>query len=92
MPQEESRERFEESLEVILRAWTNERLSYQGRYFRVQDVQLTPKPVQKPHPPIRIAANSPDTFAIAGRLGLPDFRLAAYQSARQVTRILAHTP
>ena len=73
VPQEESRERFEESLEVILRAWTNERLSYQGRYFRVQDVQLTPKPVQKPHPPIRIAANSPDTFAIAGRLGLPIF-------------------
>lgn len=73
VPQEESRERFEESLEVILRGWTSERLSYQGKYFRVRDVRLTPQPVQKPYPPIRIAANSPDTFAIAGQLGLPIF-------------------
>jgi alkanesulfonate monooxygenase SsuD/methylene tetrahydromethanopterin reductase-like flavin-dependent oxidoreductase (luciferase family) len=73
VPQEESRERFEESLEVILRAWTSERLSYEGKYFRVQDVRLTPQPLQKPYPPIRIAANSPDTFAIAGQLGLPIF-------------------
>jgi alkanesulfonate monooxygenase SsuD/methylene tetrahydromethanopterin reductase-like flavin-dependent oxidoreductase (luciferase family) len=73
VPQEESRERFEESLEVILRAWTTERLSYQGKYFRVQDVRVTPQPVQRPYPPIRIAANSPDTFAIAGQLGLPIF-------------------
>jgi alkanesulfonate monooxygenase SsuD/methylene tetrahydromethanopterin reductase-like flavin-dependent oxidoreductase (luciferase family) len=73
VPQEESRERFEESLEVILQAWTSERLSYEGKYFRVQDVRLTPQPVQKPYPPIRIAANSPDTFAIAGQLGLPIF-------------------
>jgi alkanesulfonate monooxygenase SsuD/methylene tetrahydromethanopterin reductase-like flavin-dependent oxidoreductase (luciferase family) len=67
--QEESRERFEESREVILRAWTSERLSYEGKYFRVQDVRLTPQPVQKPYPPIRIAAYSSDTFAIAGQLG-----------------------
>jgi alkanesulfonate monooxygenase SsuD/methylene tetrahydromethanopterin reductase-like flavin-dependent oxidoreductase (luciferase family) len=73
VPQEESRERFEESLEVILRAWTSDRLSYEGKHFRVQDVRLSPQPVQKPHPPIRIAANSPDTFAIAGHLGLPIF-------------------
>jgi len=67
--QEESRERFEESREVILRAWTSERLSYEGKYFRVQDVRLTPQPVQKPYPPIRIAAYSSDTFAIVGQLG-----------------------
>jgi len=73
VPQEESRERFEEALEVIVRAWTSERLSYQGKYFRVQDLLLTPKPVQRPHPPIRVAANSPETFAIAGREGLPIF-------------------
>jgi alkanesulfonate monooxygenase SsuD/methylene tetrahydromethanopterin reductase-like flavin-dependent oxidoreductase (luciferase family) len=73
VPMEESRDRFEESLEIILRAWTSERLSYQGKHFHVQDLTLAPKPVQKPYPPIRIAANSPDTFAIAGQLGLPIF-------------------
>jgi alkanesulfonate monooxygenase SsuD/methylene tetrahydromethanopterin reductase-like flavin-dependent oxidoreductase (luciferase family) len=73
IPQEESRERFEEALEVILKAWTSDRLSYQGAYFHAQDLAVVPKPIQKPHPPIRLAANSPDTFAIAGRLGFPIF-------------------
>ncbi len=73
VPQEESRERFEEALEVILAAWTSERLSYHGRYFQAENLSVVPKPLQKPHPPIRLAANSPDTFAIAGRLGFPIF-------------------
>ncbi|MBV8477278.1 MAG: LLM class flavin-dependent oxidoreductase, partial [Acidobacteria bacterium] len=73
VPQEESRDRFEESLQMIQRAWTDERLTYEGKYFRVKDLPLAPKPVQQPHPPIRIAANSPDTFAIAGQLGFPIF-------------------
>ena len=73
IPQEESRDRFEEALEVILQAWMNERFSYHGRYFHAQDLTVVPKPLQKPHPPLRLAANSPDTFAIAGRLGSPIF-------------------
>lgn len=73
IPQEESRERFEEALDVILKAWTTDRLTYQGRYFHADNLAVVPKPLQKPHPPIRLAANSPDTFVIAGRLGLPIF-------------------
>ena len=73
VPQEESRERFEEALDVILKAWTTERLTYHGRYFQADNLAVVPKPLQKPHPPIRLAANSPDTFTIAGRLGLPIF-------------------
>lgn len=71
--QEESRERFEEALEVILKAWTNDTFSYRGKYFQAEDLSVVPKPLQKPHPPLRLAANSPDTFAIGGRLGLPIF-------------------
>ena len=73
IPQEESRERFEEGLDFILQAWTHESFSYQGKYFRAQDLTLVPRPIQTPHPPIRIAANSPDTFPIAGRRGLSIF-------------------
>ncbi|MBI3247051.1 MAG: LLM class flavin-dependent oxidoreductase [Deltaproteobacteria bacterium] len=73
VPQEESRERFEEALEVIVKAWTNERFSYHGKYFHAEDLSVVPRPLQKPHPPLRLAANSPDTFSIAGRLGLPIF-------------------
>jgi alkanesulfonate monooxygenase SsuD/methylene tetrahydromethanopterin reductase-like flavin-dependent oxidoreductase (luciferase family) len=69
VPRDESRERFEEALEIILRAWTEERLSYKGRFFEVSDVALAPKPLQKPHPPLRIAANSPETAQFAGGKG-----------------------
>jgi alkanesulfonate monooxygenase SsuD/methylene tetrahydromethanopterin reductase-like flavin-dependent oxidoreductase (luciferase family) len=71
--QEESRERFEEALEVIIQAWSHERFSYQGKYLSVRDLELVPRPVQRPYPPIRLAANSPDTFASAGQRGFPIF-------------------
>jgi len=73
IPQEESRDRFEEALDFILQAWTQERFSFQGKYFRTPDLTVVPKPVQAPHPPVRIAANSPDTFPLAARRRLPIF-------------------
>src|SRR5712691_1050650 len=54
--QAESRERMLESLEMILRAWTSERLSFQGKFYHINDLSVVPKPVQQPHPPIRVAA------------------------------------
>ena len=73
IPQEESRARFEEALNFILAAWTNESFSFNGKYFRAHDLRLTPRPLQQPHPPIRIAANSPDTFPFAAERRLPIF-------------------
>jgi len=73
VPIEESRERFEESLAVIRQAWTSDRLTFEGKYLHVKDLQVFPRPIQQPHPPLRIAANSPETYTIAGRLGLPIF-------------------
>ena len=70
---EESRERFTESLDVIRTAWTQERFSYKGQYFQAEDLAVVPRPIQKPQPPIRMAANSPDSFAMAGQLGLSIF-------------------
>ena len=69
IPLEESRERFLEFLEFTIKAWTQEEVSFKGKYFSVADLNLTPKPIQTPHPPIRIASNSPDTFEMVGRLG-----------------------
>jgi alkanesulfonate monooxygenase SsuD/methylene tetrahydromethanopterin reductase-like flavin-dependent oxidoreductase (luciferase family) len=95
VPREESRERFEESLAIIRKAWENERFSFYGRFYKVTDIALAPKPLQKPHPPIRIAANSPDTAEFAGARGydvmaaspinpLPRFydHIAIYREAR----------
>lgn len=70
---EESRERFEESLDVIHKAWTTESFSHSGKYYQIPETSVVPKPLQKPHPPIRVAANSPDTAVFAGKARYPVF-------------------
>jgi alkanesulfonate monooxygenase SsuD/methylene tetrahydromethanopterin reductase-like flavin-dependent oxidoreductase (luciferase family) len=69
----ESQARFREALEIIRLAWTGEPFSYDGQFYRVQDATVVPRPYQVPHPPIRMATTSDETFPIAGRLGLPIF-------------------
>ncbi len=73
IPYAESRQRFAEVLEVLRRAWTRERFSYAGEFYRFDDVCLVPKPHQTPHPEIRIAATSADTYAAIGAMGFPIF-------------------
>jgi alkanesulfonate monooxygenase SsuD/methylene tetrahydromethanopterin reductase-like flavin-dependent oxidoreductase (luciferase family) len=69
----ESRDRFREILDIVERAWTEPSFSYEGTYHRFKDVAVVPKPYQKPMPPIRIAASTPDTFPAIGRRGMPIF-------------------
>ncbi len=69
----ESRERFAETLDILKRAWTEPSFSHEGKYFRFNNVAVTPKPYQKPYPELRMAAASPETFPQIGRLGLPIF-------------------
>jgi alkanesulfonate monooxygenase SsuD/methylene tetrahydromethanopterin reductase-like flavin-dependent oxidoreductase (luciferase family) len=67
---DESRERFQESLDVILKAWTQEGFSRAGTYFTFDNLTVVPRPYQKPHPPIFVAATTHDTFPMVGRMGL----------------------
>jgi alkanesulfonate monooxygenase SsuD/methylene tetrahydromethanopterin reductase-like flavin-dependent oxidoreductase (luciferase family) len=69
----ESRDRFREILDIVERAWTKPSFSYNGRYHSFKEVAVVPKPRQKPTPPIRIAASTPDTFPAIGRRGAPIF-------------------
>ena len=70
---EESQVRFAESLDIIKKAWTEPVVSYRGRYFSFDNFTLVPRPVQQPHPEIRIAASQPDTYRAIGELGFPLF-------------------
>jgi alkanesulfonate monooxygenase SsuD/methylene tetrahydromethanopterin reductase-like flavin-dependent oxidoreductase (luciferase family) len=65
---EKTREIMQESLRVIEAAWTNEVVSFQGEFFHIPEVTVNPKPVQKPHPPIYIAASSNDGVQAAARM------------------------
>jgi len=73
VPYAESRERFTEILEILLRAWTEPRFSYAGRFYNFDNVACVPKPYLGKLPPIRIAASTPDTFPAIGTMGYPVF-------------------
>jgi len=50
--------RMEEELDIIIKGWTTERFSFSGQYYHLEDLSITPKPHQKPHPPIWIGAST----------------------------------
>ena len=47
--------RMEEGIEIVKRMWTEDKPSFEGKYYRINEAICNPKPVQKPHPPIWIA-------------------------------------
>lgn len=65
----QSREIFDEGIQLVRKCWTEERVTFHGRHYNVDDLCVRPKPLQKPHPPIYMACLSPETFALAGRYG-----------------------
>ncbi|MFQ5737636.1 MAG: LLM class flavin-dependent oxidoreductase [Acidobacteriota bacterium] len=69
VPLEESRPRYDDALEILVRAWTEERFSFQGSHYSFQDVSVVPKPVQKPHPPLFTGGTSDITYQMAGQRG-----------------------
>src|SRR5437773_6263847 len=73
VPYAESQERFFEALEIMIEAWKGERFSYEGKFYRFADVAVSPRPFHPPHPPLRMAATTPETFPHVGRMGLPIF-------------------
>jgi alkanesulfonate monooxygenase SsuD/methylene tetrahydromethanopterin reductase-like flavin-dependent oxidoreductase (luciferase family) len=94
VPYAESQARFLEALEILRAAWTGRPFSYRGTFHRFENVTVAPTPRQQPHPPLRMAANSEETFPQVARLGLPLFvglrdldvpalrtHLAAYRAA-----------
>ena len=73
IPYDDSRQRFTETLEVLEKVWEGEPFSYQGDMYQFDNVLVTPAPYQKPHPPIRIAATTAETFPYMGQQGRPIF-------------------
>src|SRR5262249_35039513 len=73
VPYAESPARFFPSPEIILEAWKGEPSSYQGPFYRFENVTVSPRPYQRPHPPVRMAATTAETFPRVGRMGLPIF-------------------
>ena len=68
---EDSRARVEEGIALIQKSWSGEPFDFAGRFHTAERLHVRPRPVQRPHPPLYIAANSEDSVLSAARLGLP---------------------
>jgi len=68
---DDSRERMDETLDVMVRAWTESPLVHDGKFYRLRLPELRPRPFQRPHPPIWRAVSSGGSLRECGRLGAP---------------------
>jgi alkanesulfonate monooxygenase SsuD/methylene tetrahydromethanopterin reductase-like flavin-dependent oxidoreductase (luciferase family) len=69
VPRAERARRFEDSLVAIRRLWTEDAVSMKARHFELDQASCSPKPLQKPHPPIWVGANADPAIERAARLG-----------------------
>ena len=69
MPRRERSARLVEGVELIQRLWSEERVTFAGRFTQVKDLMLSPRPVQQPHPPLWIGARAERAVRRAARLG-----------------------
>jgi natural product biosynthesis luciferase-like monooxygenase protein len=97
IPMEEARGRFDESLELVRRLWSEDNVTFEGKYFRAHNVTLEPKPVQQPLPVMVATSGTPETlndiarrrltmlqgFAAADGLNKLGERLTLYAEARR---------
>jgi alkanesulfonate monooxygenase SsuD/methylene tetrahydromethanopterin reductase-like flavin-dependent oxidoreductase (luciferase family) len=67
----DSRLRVEEGIALLQRAWSGQPFDFDGRFHSAERLHVRPRPVQRPHPPLFVAANSEDSVVSAARLGLP---------------------
>ena len=71
VPMDQSREMLAEGLDIVLKSWTQEKVSYKGKFWNIPEpVEVLPKPVQKPFPPVYQATISPESFEQAARAGI----------------------
>ena len=61
---------MQEGVELLRRAWTEDRVTFHGRYWQIDDIAVYPKPRTQPHPPLAFAVGSPESLQWAGINGL----------------------
>jgi alkanesulfonate monooxygenase SsuD/methylene tetrahydromethanopterin reductase-like flavin-dependent oxidoreductase (luciferase family) len=69
VPLDETVGHFREAVEVVLAAWQQDHLTFHGKYWHFDGVEVLPKPAQRPTPPTWVAATSPDAVTWAASMG-----------------------
>lgn len=85
----QTREMWEESLRLIVKAWTEPIVEHSGKYFNQVPRPMVPKPLQSPHPPLWMSCTSPESHEIAGAMGLGLLSFTLALSIEEVARRIA---
>ncbi|MBN6040225.1 LLM class flavin-dependent oxidoreductase [Amycolatopsis sp. 195334CR] len=85
---EDARAQTQEAFEMVPRMWTTDRFSWDSEHYRVHDVPIAPKPVQRPHPPLWQAAASAPSFEEAGRRGVGVLGTTMWESLERAGRLV----
>jgi alkanesulfonate monooxygenase SsuD/methylene tetrahydromethanopterin reductase-like flavin-dependent oxidoreductase (luciferase family) len=86
---DESTARFREAVEIVLAAWSSDRLTFEGEYHSYHDVEVLPKPKQRPHPPAWVAASSLGAVEWAASRG-HSILMDPHSANSEIARKLAH--
>jgi alkanesulfonate monooxygenase SsuD/methylene tetrahydromethanopterin reductase-like flavin-dependent oxidoreductase (luciferase family) len=79
-----------EALEIIPRMWQEEVFEHAGRFWKIPPIQVVPKPVQEPHPPIYAACSKPDSAVDVGRLGIGALNFAVGNDEYLARKVAAY--
>jgi luciferase family oxidoreductase group 1 len=86
-PYDQSRDMMYEALELVLRCWTEDEVAHNGRFYRYKEpINVIPKPVQKPHPPVHIAGTSPESAGLYGSLGWNVLGICSFHPNVEIAR------
>jgi alkanesulfonate monooxygenase SsuD/methylene tetrahydromethanopterin reductase-like flavin-dependent oxidoreductase (luciferase family) len=90
IPMEEAEDRFEESLDVIAKAWTSgeQRFSHRGKYWQFENIVVEPPTAQQPHPPFWMGAGSPESIRKVAERGY-NLLLDQFASFEEIGRRIA---
>jgi alkanesulfonate monooxygenase SsuD/methylene tetrahydromethanopterin reductase-like flavin-dependent oxidoreductase (luciferase family) len=89
VPMEEAEARFDECLEVMLKAWTSDTpWSHRGQYWQFENVVVEPPTAQKPHPPLWMGAGSPGSIKKVAAHGY-NLLLGQFASLAQIAEQIA---
>jgi alkanesulfonate monooxygenase SsuD/methylene tetrahydromethanopterin reductase-like flavin-dependent oxidoreductase (luciferase family) len=77
VPRDDAQERLKDGIALIRKAWSGETFRHDGPYYQYSDLQVWPRPQQRPHPPIWLSCGgTPDSFKYAGQQGFGIFTVA----------------
>jgi alkanesulfonate monooxygenase SsuD/methylene tetrahydromethanopterin reductase-like flavin-dependent oxidoreductase (luciferase family) len=90
IPFYDAREIYEESMAVLIKGLTSERLTHHGPHFRYDNVPMELRPLQEPHPGFWYGTLSPDNAIYAARRGMNIVSIGALESVKRVTGAIRH--